>query len=741
MNKRIDQTRKKYLLAYFIFLFLALYSINRDVFEFYDAYKINRNFTPEYDSKDRYFLTPLMTLKKGKYQVTFEYTTDNKGNGYFIESNQEIVFQDEFSPDARIEVIEYEVVKNSEQIQIGVTYDPESGEFLVEQISISSNYVMSRDSLMNHFVSTLFIIFLFLLFGWRFFFPHSWYQKWGRLSTPANERIIVFLLALAAFSSYTFFFDKAFLRTDDLMFHLMRIEGVKTSLLNGVFPARINHDFLYGYGYASGIFYPNVTLYFPAMLRIFGFDILTTYKISSILINLFSILSCYWTAYRIGKSRYVGLIASIFYGFASHRLIEMLFRTCLGEAQAFIYLPIIILGLYEIFTGHTEKWYVFALGFLGLIYTHLLSFAMAFVFVLFFLLFNIKTIITDKRILAGLLKSVGMVMVLSAFITLPLIEQSVSNRLKSNILLSSIYYTGVPGKVFLPGAHLFSPIAGWDLTSDANLGLPFLLLPLSLLFLKKSDHAENKMKAVLFIALGLIAAFIATEWFPWRLIMIAWLGNRLQFAWRFLVIAVPLLALGGGLVTDVLIKGKDRKKGIIAVLCFSILSSAPLFYNATIKRYDTTYPYHLEPMRVSGGEYLPEGVETQFIDNNKNTVLFDNPELKILSHDRHFLSFQFEYESEKLIDNQVEFQVPLLYYTGYQGTLTTSDGKIVPLETYRSPRGLVGVTVTDVTNGKIEVHYQKTMMQWIGDLITLFALIFLVGNWVRSKRRKAKLSI
>ncbi len=727
------------MLVYFIFLFLVLYSINRDVFEFYDTYKVNRNFTPEQDSKDSYFLTPLITLKKGKYQVSFEYTTNNKGNGYFIEGNQEIVFQDEFSPNASIESIEYEVVKNSEQIRIGVTYDPESGKFLVEQISISSNYILSRDSLMNHFVSTIFIIFLFLVFGWRFFFPHSWYQKWGRLSTPANERIIVFLLALAAFSSYTFFFDKAFLRTDDLMFHLMRIEGVKTSLLNGVFPVRINPDFLYGYGYASGIFYPNVTLYFPAMLRILGFDSLTAYKVSSVVINLFSILSCYWAAYRIGKSRYVGLIASIFYGFASFRLIEMLFRTCLGEAQAFIFLPIIILGLYEIFTGRTGKWYIFALGFLGLIHTHLLSFAMAFVFVLFFLLFNIKTIITDKRILAGFLKSVGLVIALSAFITLPLIEQSVSNRLKSNILLSSIYYTGIPGKTFLRGAHLFSPISGWSFANDANLGLPFLLLPLSLLIIKNSDHSENKKKAVLFIALGMIAAFIATEWFPWRLI--AWFGNRLQFAWRYLVIAVPLLALGGGLVADVLIESKDRKKGIIAVLCFSILSSAPLFYNATILRYDTTYPYHLDPNRVGGGEYLPDGADPEFIDKNQNTVLFNNPDLKIVSHDRQFLSFQFEYESEKLIDNQVEFQIPLLYYTGYQGTLTTSDGKVVPLETYRSPRGLVGITVTDATNGRIEVHYQKTMMQWIGDLITLFAIIFIIGSWVRSKRWKEKLSI
>ncbi len=112
---------------------------------------------------------------------------------------------------------------------------------------------------------------------------------------------------------------------------------------------------------------------------------------------------------------------------------------------------------------------------------------------------------------------------------------------------------------------------------------------------------------------------------------------------------------------------------LIGLLCFCSLSAAPLFYNATVSRFDFTYPYHLETPRVSGGEYLPDGADAGFIDRNKNTVLSNIPDMEIPSHKRNFLSFRFEYKTDTLIDNQIEFEVPLLYYTGYQATLTPNE--------------------------------------------------------------------
>ena len=57
-------------------------------------------------------------------------------------------------------------------------------------------------------------------------------------------------------------------------------------------------------------------------------------------------------------------------------------------------------------------------------------------------------------------------------------------------------------------------------------------------------------EGILCLIAGYIAAFISTEWFPWGLA--AWIGNRLQFAWRVLLIAVPLLSMAGGSDSDFL---------------------------------------------------------------------------------------------------------------------------------------------------------------------------------------------
>ena len=82
----------------------------------------------------------------------------------------------------------------------------------------------------------------------------------------------------------------------------------------------------------------------------------------------------------------------------------------------------------------------------------------------------------------------------------------------------------------------------WLRFNDPNMGLPLLLLPLVFLSLKKNSKNRNQQLAIFFLISGLVAVFVSTEWFPWYLF--SWIANRLQFAWRVLIIAVPLLSFG-----------------------------------------------------------------------------------------------------------------------------------------------------------------------------------------------------
>ena len=78
-----------------------------------------------------------------------------------------------------------------------------------------------------------------------------------------------------------------------------------------------------------------------------------------------------------------------------------------------------------------------------------------------------------------------------------------------------------------------------------------------------------KRLASLCLIAGYIAAFISTEWFPWGLA--AWIGNRLQFAWRVLLIAVPLLSMAGGLISESIFDRNQKKLAILGLAALSMV--------------------------------------------------------------------------------------------------------------------------------------------------------------------------
>lgn len=715
-----------------------LYTINEDLFFYYDLYPVDCKFSPDVDEKGDYFLTPEMTLKKGIYELTLVTETQGNGNGYFIKNrNDEVLLRESFIPSVRREVIRFEVEKPSETVRMGASYEPSSGEFHVLSAAIKSDHVLTRDSVLRHGVSTLFMVILFGLIGWRLFGAASWARRFALIADPDREKIVIYLLALSAITSYPFFYSRMYLHPNDFIFHLLRVEGIKVGLENGFFPVRINPAFMDGYGYGDGLFYPNVFLYFPAVLRLFGFDHLSAYNIFSIATNLIAIFGFYYVTKRMSNSRFIALVGVTFFSFASYRLIDFIFRCSLGESLSFIFTPLIILGLYEIFNGHPESWWIFAAGFVGVAWAHLLSLVLSTIATGIFFIYKIREILSNRKILNALIFSVLLVFGLCAFIYLPMAEQALTTKSAANQLISADVYNSDPGTSAILGSFPLTPTAIWGAFMDANLGLPFIVLPLLFLFVKKEDKSRNTQLAIFFLIAGLIAVFVSTEWFPWR--RLAWLANRLQFAWRILLVAVPLLSLAGGFVFDSIFPSAHKKYALVGLFAFSLVSMGPFFSNADSLFLSREYPLHLETYRVSGGEYIPSGANIYFIDQNKDTVLSNDPDVRITSHDRKVLRFGFEFErtASNEVREPIRFEIPLLYYTGYAVDYEAPGQEAIKLPTYLGDHGLVGVELpADALNGRITASYQTTRIQRIGDLITVLTLMGCVGFGVRAWKKK-----
>src|SRR5699024_410637 len=104
-----------------------------------------------------------------------------------------------------------------------------------------------------------------------------------------NRFVMVTVLSLVIFSTMPML--SVYLpKGHDLNFHLYRIEAIKEALQAGQIPVRMPFSWNNGHGYAVSIFYGELLLYIPALLRIIGFSVQNAYKIFVLGINLLTCL-------------------------------------------------------------------------------------------------------------------------------------------------------------------------------------------------------------------------------------------------------------------------------------------------------------------------------------------------------------------------------------------------------------------------------------------------------------------
>lgn len=84
----------------------------------------------------------------------------------------------------------------------------------------------------------------------------------------------------------------------------------------------------------------------------------------------------YFSAVSIAKSRYAALCAMALYVLCQYRLHNVHTRMAVGEYLAFMFAPLVICGLYNLFYEEFDNPFWLILGFWGLMYTHTISLAM-----------------------------------------------------------------------------------------------------------------------------------------------------------------------------------------------------------------------------------------------------------------------------------------------------------------------------------------------------------------------------
>ena len=515
----------------------------------------------------------------------------------------------------------------------------------------------------------------------------------------------------------------------DLDYHLLRIENLKEGILIGRPFMKVNTLFFGGAGYASSLFYSDLFMHIPALLRVFHVSIGKSFHIYTAIIFVLSYISTFYCVWKMSFSKFAGCVAAILLTLCPYHMDDMVVRTACGENAAFIFLPLAIYGIFNVIYEEMDKPWVFGLGFAGLIVTHPATFVMMVFTGAFAMLFNIRKLVGQPRVIV----KTGIISLLALFITsyqwLPMLEQFanaqfyVSNNW-TDLLDASVSFSEVAGSEF--------PCVGFTLFA--------LLLPR--VFLSRKDYPILAYVDYMIIA-ALVFAVGATSVMPWE--RVAKYFGFLQFPWRLFIMTSTLLAMADAIVIKLFIdRFGDNRRGIVAEVALAALfavcaQSAILHFNQESMGYydysDDYYSYKPFTVNVVAGEWLPSTVyESEKLLSQSEILRFDDG-----------TKGDFKREKGKVIATITEdheyADVPFVYYKGYYASITDSEGNRTKLETTGGgDNGLCRVFLNGA-KGVLTVYYRGTIIQYVSAAISVIFMLLIFDIWYLRNKYKKKLKM
>lgn len=346
----------------------------------------------------------------------------------------------------------------------------------------------------------------------------------------------------------------------DLTYHLQRITAMAAELSYGQFPVRIATTTLNGYGYINPLCYCELFLTLPALLYNAWLPLRSCYQAYLFAVTLAASGFSYLCFARITASRRMGILGSALYTLSVYRLVCVYFRAAVGEYTAMSFLPLVLLGVYEIYRCEKPRfpqWAPLALGMAALVQCHLISTELTAVFLLVFCLLRLRQTLRPARLLAWL-KAAALALGLSAWFLLPFVSTALSVNLQVNN--PSVGKPQREGLYLMQLLNPFGPGFGGTSTGTSTdmsltLGLPLLVgLALALYCLTRWQDRPRTLGMA--VGLAVLAMVLSLQLFPWDFVE-SWLGaavakvaGTFQYPWRFLAFATllgvltTLLALG-----------------------------------------------------------------------------------------------------------------------------------------------------------------------------------------------------
>lgn len=699
----------------------------------------------ELSSRGWFVVTPRLGLGYGMYKVSVEYESTSENSFlYFISGSEqasEVRNIDKYYADNLYlkasetkQTMDVYVNLYDKDYYIGCVYDG-TGSLAIKNIKI---YKTAGGTLK---VCLIYILLaaaadLIILFTQR--------RKQGLVKKESIN--VFFSLAVTVIVSSLPLFVTFLIKGHDIIFHLARIESIKNAILSGEFPLKIYPEWLSGNGYAAGVYYGDILLYIPAVLRIMGFNLMQSYNIFIFLCNLATCVIAYFCFLGISKSKTTAVIGSALYTMSIYRLIDIYIRSAVGEYAAMIFIPLIVYGLYSVYTddtgeqGYSKSWIVPVIGFTGIINSHILTCEMIGMFIVLLCLILFKKTFEKKRFLV-LVKIVIYTCIVNVGFLLPFMQYFI----KGGIVATEIDRFSEGIQQF--GAYitqLFEPVTTYSgLTPDidspiseampVNVGAASGIGVIVLIYVYAMGYFKDKKDKVM-ASISLLFAFLAvwmsTCLFPWNIIksISSTIGGLYSnYPWRFLSIASIMLVL---CVVMALKTVRDKKIYIgaaVAILAVNTWQGTALMSNIVnnAEPYRVYQESDIDTMEaVIGAEYLPVNTLLQ-VYSAQYAIPDDGIDYDEKFRDNNYVECHIKNPGND--DGRVQFS--MVYYDGYTAVDSDTGEK---LEVYMD-EGRVAVKVRGGYEGNIVVSFSGFLSWKFAGVISIIGLVMLMAELIKYK--------
>lgn len=575
---------------------------------------------------------------------------------------------------------------------------------------------------------------------------------------------VAFIALIASIPLYTPYLSLGF----DSSFHLVRVEGIKEGLLDGQFPVRIEPTYLNGYGYAVSTFYGGLFFYFPAVLRLIGFSLQTSYKVFLFCINGGMAVTSYFLFKNISKKYYFGILGSLLYTLSAYKFCNMYYRGAVAEAIAMAILPAIALAFWNVYTKPLDRTYSLrfvplTLAFTCLLESHIISTELTGIAMLLICIVNFKKTFRKETFLV-LVKFLAATIMINLFFLVPFAENMTRMKFNCNDwenVSTAIQQTGMGlGQHFYFEIPEFSYQVWYEQVYVICAGGAFLLsfvYAIAAAVTGQLKEKRDRRQLLFWLLSSLVLLIITSKFFPWDLLLsfcknslgriglaIANMVSNIQFLYRLLVLGVLFFT---GLAVTALKLLENRFKRFVRIasaviggimLIQYVLLASSAFATAVHEKTRLAFLSSMEGdynRRLGMEEYIPKTKLQVF----PGYEVFDERGVaavnaRVGDFKKEYLDVSFTVTSDPEQEGWIE--VPVLYYLGYEmkNELTGEE-----ISFFQSDIGRIAFLMPKDTTYEVRLSYVGKKLWKAADVISFVSLIALCVYYGAKKRKRNKM--